>query len=124
MRDVLLTIASTNYQAELSSVAFTPSSSTTTWKGLTPTAVFNFATTATWTADLTFAVDWDTSTSLARYLFAHEGETQTIVFRPKGTGYSGMTANVIITPGAIGGSVDSVSEATVSLPIQGRPTFL
>jgi hypothetical protein len=123
LKDVLLTVASDNYEKHVSSVALTPSTSTATWKGLSPEAVYNNIGVATWVADLTFAQDWDTADSLSAYLFENEGEEVTLTFQPV-SGVSGTwTATVIVAPGAVGGAVDSFAEATVSLPIQGRPSY-
>ena len=121
LKDATLTIAATGYEAEVSSAVFTPSTSPVTWKGLTPTAVFTETPTATWVVDLTYAQDHDDDASLGVYLFEHEGEALECVFAPKAGGAS-YTATVVITPGAVGGTVDGFAEATVSLPVQGRPT--
>jgi hypothetical protein len=123
LKDVLLTVASDEYSKHVSSVALTPSTSSATWKGLAPDAVYSNIGTATWVADLTFAQDWNTADSLSAYLFENEGEEVTLTFEPI-NGVSGTwTATVIIAPGAVGGAVDSFAEATVSLPIQGRPSY-
>ena len=122
LKDAVLTIGAAGYEAEVSAAAFTPSTSVSTWKGLTPTAVFTETGAATWVADLTFGQDWDDPTSLGVYLFEHEGESVPVVFTPKNGG-AGFTGTVIITPGAVGGAVDGFAESTVSLPMQGRPTY-
>ena len=122
LKDAVLTIAATNYEAEVSSVTFTPSTSISTWKGLTPGAVFTEAGLATWVADIVAAQDWDDPLSLGVYLFEHEGEEVACVFTPKNGG-AGFAADIIVTPGAIGGAVDGFAESTVSLPVQGKPTY-
>jgi hypothetical protein len=122
LRDTLFTVASDNYEAHVSNVTFTPSSSVVNWQGLTPDATFSFGSTATWTADLTFAQDWSTANSLSRYLFEHEGDEIAVVFEPVAGGPS-VTATLIITPGAIGGEVNAVAVATVSLGVKGRPVL-
>lgn len=112
-----------NYEGAVSSVEFTPSSTAVNFKGLTPSAVFTYATNATWQLALSFAQDWDTSTSLSNYLFDNQGKTvQVDVYPTAGTGKKGFTAQVIITPGSIGGAVDSVAVATVTLGVVGAPT--
>lgn len=121
LTDVLLTVGADNYQAHVSQVEFTPTSSNVTWKGLTPAANFTFGTTATWTVTLAYAQDWETADSLSGYLFDNEGETVSVVFAPKNGGQA-FEADVIITPGAIGGTVDTVAVATVTLGVKGKPT--
>lgn len=115
MGDATITIAGTDYAAQVSSAVFTPTSSIVTWKGLDPGSGVSFPTTATWTLDLTYAQDYTSDTTLASYLLAHEGETiADVVFAPVAGGRT-FTADITITPGAIGGAVDSVAEGTVSL---------
>lgn len=124
LNDVLLSIAADNYEAHVSEVSFAPSSSTVTWKGLTPSAVFNFGTTSTWTCTLAYAQDWSTTNSLSRYLFEHEGESVEMTFTPKaGSGAPTWTATVIVAPGSIGGAVDTVATASVTLGVQGKPAL-
>lgn len=122
LNDVTLTVESDNYEAHVSSVTFTPSSSVVNWKGLTPTAVFSFGTNATWTCDLEYAQDWSTANALSRYLFEHEGDEIDVTFEPVAGGPA-ITATLIVTPGAIGGAVDAVATATVSLGVKGKPTL-
>lgn len=124
MKDVDLTIDGNAYEGQVSSVTLTPSSSSATWKGLTPTAVYTYAGASTWVADLTYAQDIDEPTSLTRFLFDHEGDEVTMTFKPRGSTFSGMSANVILVAGALGGAVDAVAEASVSLPVQGRPELI
>jgi hypothetical protein len=122
LRDTLFTVAADSYEAHVSNVTFTPSSSVVPWQGLTPDASFSFGSIATWTCDLTFAQDWSTANSLSRYLFEHEGDEIAVVFEPVAGGPS-VTATLIVTPGAIGGTVNEVAVATVSLGVQGRPVL-
>lgn len=121
LKDVVLTVAGSDFEKHVSSVTFTPSVSSSTWKGLEPTAVFTNVGASTWMVDLAYAQDWTTTGSLSGYLFDNEGEEVSLTFTPV-TGGDSWTATVIIVPGAVGGAVDSYAEATVSLPVQGKPT--
>ena len=125
LKDTLFAVAADNYEAAVSSVTFTPTSSTATWQGLTPTASFTFATTATWVATLEYAQDWGTTNSLSQYLYANEGKEVVVKFTPaKGaTTAPTFTATVIVTPGAVGGAVNAVATATVTLAVKGKPTL-
>jgi hypothetical protein len=114
LKDCLLTIGASDYQASVSSAKFTPSGGIQVWKGLTPTSVHTSADTPTWTLDLKYVQDWETAGSLSNYLFAHEGETVACTFEPKAGGAT-VTANITITSGGIGGDVDAWGEETVSL---------
>lgn len=102
------------YQGSVSQVEYVPTASTTTWKGLSPDSSHTFSSRATWVVTLAYAQDWASENSLSGYLFDHEGETVPITFEPKNGG-QGFTSNVSITPGSIGGTVDSVAVGTVSL---------
>lgn len=124
LNDVVLTVAADNYEAHVSRVEFVPSASVVKWKGLTPASVFNFSTLADWVLNLEYAQDWATASSLSQYLFDNEGTSKVVTFKPKkpATGTAPTwTATVIVTPGSIGGAVDSVATASVSLGVQGKP---
>lgn len=123
MRDSILTIEADDFAAEVSSVKFVPSTQTQTWQGLKPDAVHTAQSTATWTLEITLAQDLSTADSLARYLFDNEGLTKPVVFRPKAGGM-GLSADVVIAPGAIGGDVNAFASASVSLGVKGRPALV
>ena len=120
LKDALLKIGADNYEANVSAVEFVPSASSVPWKGLTPTASFTDMGSATWVCNLTFAQDWETTNSLSQYLLDHEGEQVEVEFRPV-SGGAGFAATLVLTPGSIGGSVDSVAVSSVSLGVQGKP---
>lgn len=125
LRDCKLTITTSTdtyeFENHVSQVEFAPTSSVQTWKGLTPAAVFSAGTSSTWQATLAYAQDWETTGSLSRFLFDHEGEKLACHFEPKSSG-AGWDANLIIAPGSIGGTVDAFATATVTLGVDGRPT--
>ncbi|MDJ0336437.1 hypothetical protein QMG83_14515 [Salinibacterium sp. G-O1] len=123
LKDVLLKLGATNeYQKHVSGVELIPSASTVNWKGLTPDSIFTDVTTATWTCNLSFAQDWATTDSLSKYLFANEGTAVVATFQPISGGAS-FAATLLITPGSIGGQVDSVAVSTVTLGVRGRPVL-
>lgn len=115
MRDCLFQVEADNYEAHVSQVEFVPSSSVVRFKGLTPTSNHAFGTTAEWLGNLAYAQDWNTPDSLSEYLHEHEGESIDVSFTPVNGGRP-ITATLIVAPGSIGGNVDSVAVASVSLP--------
>lgn len=123
LKDVLFQVETDSYEKHVSSVEFVPSSSTVTWKGLTPASVFSFGTNATWVCNVSFAQDWETADSLAQYLFENEGEEIDVVFEPVNGG-TGFSATLIVSPGSIGGAVDSVAVSTVALGVKGKPVLI
>ena len=124
LKDVDLKVGADNYEAHVSGVSFTPSSSSVTWQGLTPTASFTDAGTATWTATLNYAQDWETPNSLASYLLANAGTAKVVVFKPSkaiGAGHPIFTATLNIVAGPIGGDVNTVQTASVTCGVVGVP---
>ncbi|TFC94573.1 hypothetical protein E3T28_14825 [Cryobacterium sinapicolor] len=124
LKDVVISFGTDSYEAAVSNVTFTPSASTITWKGLTPAAVYSAATAATWAADLTYVQDWETVNSLSRFLFDNEGAEVAATFKPRSGSGPSFTAILIVTPGAIGGAVDSFGETSVSLGSKGKPALV
>ncbi|TDW50996.1 hypothetical protein EDF52_10284 [Curtobacterium sp. PhB42] len=122
LSDVLLKVASSNYEKAVSQVEFQPAGGITNWKGLTPEAVFSFPQGVTWSCVLAYAQDWATDDSLSQYLFEHQGETVSVEFSPVKGGPT-VYADVIIVPGSIGGTVDAVGVGTVTLGVLGKPSF-
>jgi hypothetical protein len=124
LKDVILTVDGDTYEKHVSGVTITPSVATATFKGLEPTATFSQASSATWTVELSYVQDWETADSLSAYLFNNAGDQVTMSFQPEsGAGHGVFSATVIIVPGAVGGAVDAYATSTVSLPVQGQPTF-
>ena len=123
LKDVVLTVGTDSYEAHVSSVKFTPSTNTLSWKGLTPSAVFTDVTAPTWTCTITYAQDWVTTNSLANYLLTNAGQQKAVVFKPQGAaaGKPSFAATLTITPGDIGGDVDQWMTATVTLGVVGVP---
>lgn len=114
LTDVLLTIGTNDYEAHVSSVMFTPNAPTVNWKGLTPTSNHTFGGLATWTVTLNYAQDWETAQSLSIYLMDNEAQKVVMKFEPQNGG-AGFTSNVVLTPGGIGGDVDTVATGSVTL---------
>lgn len=123
LKDVLLSLGTDSYEKHVSQVEFVPTAQIVNWKGLNPASVFAFPTAATWVCNLTFAQDWETTNSLSRYLLENAGEEVAATFEPVNGG-AGFTATLIIVPGSIGGQVDSVAVATVSLGVKGAPVYV
>lgn len=124
LKDVVFSVGTDSYEAHVSNVTFTPSSSVLTWKGLTPSSVHSAGTAATWTADLTYIQDWETPNSLSAYLYENEGEEIEVTFKPRSGSGPSFTVTVIVQPGAIGGAVDTFGETSVSLGCKGKPVLV
>ena len=109
----VLTIDGDAYEGQISGATFTPSASVTTWTAIN-SVTHSFTSPATWVLDLTLAQDWQDADALARYLHENEGEVVAAVFTPISGGET-VTANITITPGAIGGGSAAVAESTVQM---------
>jgi hypothetical protein len=104
-------------------VTFTPTASSITWSGLGANTHTDVST-ATWVCTLSYVQDWDTSDSLSRFLFENEGETIDVTFKPVAAGLPTFTAELVVTPGAIGGTVNAYAVTTVSLGVNGKPELV
>lgn len=123
LKDVIFQVGTDSYEAHVSSVKFTPSTETVKWQGLTPSAAFTDTTVPTWECEIAYAQDWVTANSLAQYLMTNSGTSKVVVFKPQGTttGKPIFTATLNITPGQIGGDVNTVQTATVTMGVVGAP---
>lgn len=124
LKESIVEIGGTDVRRHVSGVTFTPSATSITWHGLSPDAAFSDVADATWTVAINYAQDWTLPASFSRYLFEHEGETVAMTFAPKVAEGASFTADVIITPGAIGGEWGAVGTASVTLGCVGRPELV
>jgi hypothetical protein len=122
LKDVVVDIAGNDYGNTVTSVALTPASTTATFTGMKPGAVFTETSTPTWTVALTYGQDWETTNSLAGYLFDNAGKSVLMTFKPRTGSGPSFKATVVIVPGAIGGAVSAFASSTVTLPVSGPVT--
>lgn len=110
----------TDFAGEISGAQLVPTSSTATWKGLKPGAVFTKGGLATWALTVNLGQDHERGASLSNYLYDHEGETMPFTLEPiaGGTGFSGT---ITIQAATIGAEVDQFGTASVSMPVSGKP---
>jgi len=122
LKDMVLQLGTDDFAAAVSTATLTPTASLVRWKGLKPDSKHSFPTSAEWALALAYAQDWAAAgDSLSRYLFDHEGETVPAVLEPQSGVGTRWTFDVVITPGAVGGAVDTVGEAEVELGVTGKP---
>lgn len=112
--ELLFAAAGDDYRKHVDSVMFTPTAAALTWTGLGLNTHTDQAV-ATWVAALSLVQDWDSTSSLCRFLYENEGERVPMTFRPRSGVGPSFTANVIVTPGAIGGPVNAFAVTTVNL---------
>lgn len=117
LKDVELLIGSgtpDDFRKHVSGVVYTPNTPTQTWTGLGGNSHTDVGA-PTWGLQLDYVQDWDSTTSLSRYLFEHQGETVPVTFRPRSGVGPSFTSNATITPGAIGGQVNAYATTSVTL---------
>jgi hypothetical protein len=111
-----------DFEAHVSKVEIMPSVSVQTWKGLTPTAVYQDVPSPEWTANVDYAQDWETASSFSQYCLANVGKKVTAKFTPKVAGKA-ITVTVTLLPGGIGGTVGAFATGSVALPVDGQPVL-
>lgn len=121
MTESKVTLNNTDYAAEVSGFRLTPSYATASFKGLKKGSTYQASGLASWVLTINFGQDHAAATSLSTYLFENEGKTIPFDVAPLagGTGFAG---NAIAQAGDIGGDVDQFGNATVSMPVLGKPT--
>jgi hypothetical protein len=122
IKDAVVSINGDTYQDAISSVVFTPSADKITWKGISSS--FTDTSASTWEASITFTQDFDTPGSLSLLLFNGEGTTVPMVFKPRSGVGSSITANIVLSPGAMGGVGGATAEATVTLGCATKPVIV
>jgi len=130
MRNAIVTFGSPgdDFAKAVSSAVLTPSTGSSEFKGLKPSAVFTFPQATLYALDLSYAQDWSSENSLSRYLWDHKGEQVPFTVNPDdqtgvtpAVGSTSWSGTVALTSGGIGGDVDSVATTTVSLGVIGEP---
>jgi hypothetical protein len=122
LKDVQFEVAAHEYKKNVSQVEFQPSTSSVTWQGLSPDASFSDQSAPTWACAISYAQDWTTPDSFSQYLMAHAGEKVPATFKTN-NGAGSFAATLILGPGPIGGTVNSVGVGTVTLGVDGAPVF-
>jgi hypothetical protein len=127
MRNAIVQLGADDFAYAVSTATIENSSGTTDFKGLKPPAVVTVPQATTYVLSLTYAQDWQSATSLSRYLWEHKGETVPFTLNPDDTsldatlGSTSWAGLVAIAPGNVGGDVDAVATSSVSLGIVGEP---
>lgn len=116
VRHITLTVGNTSFSKHVNNCTFTPTASSSEWRGGTPDAVFTDSPPASWANALTFVQDWETENSLCNYMLEHDGEKADIIYKPQAEGSVSFLAEVTIVAPTIGGAVGAFNESTVTMP--------
>lgn len=115
LKDVTITLGANGYEKHVSSVKFVPKSTTIEFQGMTPSAAFTDTTVQTWTCEIEYVQDWETTNSLSKYLLAGAGTAVAATFKPKAAGSPSFAATLSLQSGEIGGKVNAYATTKVSL---------
>lgn len=116
-----LEIGSDEYTAAVVSVALTPTAPTAQVTDIGG-GVTSLIGANVWKADIGYNQDWTTTDSLSQYLITNHGLTKVFKYTPNAGGKV-VTFSALIQAGQIGGANSTVHAATVTLQVNGQPSF-
>lgn len=119
MYDVTVKIGDDTYEEALSSIKFTPTTPKATFKGLGKN-VHTFVGTPTWVSAWAFAQDLESAVSLHRLLHTSAPGTPLEVELIATEAGEKVTATILTEPGEIGGDLETVPTAAVTLAVDGQ----
>lgn len=123
LRDVLLTIESTDFAASVKVCRFVPETEVQSYPVLVPTGIKTDVGTPVWTVELEGIQDHSTG-GLAKLLTDNHGVALTFVFAPfDSVGERQVTAEVMGQAVDFGGEVNTWADFSVTLGVIGQPTF-
>lgn len=115
------TVAADDYSAAIDGVTFTPTTQSSTWRGISGNVRRGQAP-SEWSLTLGHAQDLAPE-GLTRYLLDNDGQSKVVTFTPVEDGPS-ITATVIIAPGTIGGTAGpDTATGTATMAVDGKPAF-
>ena len=109
-----------SYELSASRAELIPTTPKARFKGIGGSSIPKAGTT-TWVLATDFAQDWETTSSLSSYMHTNAGTSVAFLIEPEAGG-DGWSGAVLIEPSNIGGVVDSVAVASLSLEVIGQPT--
>lgn len=124
LKSATISVSGVEYADLVSNVVFTPTTPTVTYKGISGKTTSSTGATD-WTVTFDYAQSFATADSLALKLFNDSGKKAVVSFKPEGAAAATtITATVTLVPGAIGGAIDTAATASVTMPIDGKPTIV
>lgn len=125
LKNYTVKIAADNYEKAVSAVIFTPpGNSQIVWQGPIGVDHYDDSTSGAWTCQIDFVQDWETATSLSRYLFNNDGTEVEAVFIPTtGTGKPTFTADIVLRSGPIGGTTRAFATSSVTMSCTAKPVL-
>lgn len=123
IRDALLTIEATEFQANVKTARFVPETEVQSYPTLVPTGTLTNVGNAVWTLELEGVQDHTTG-GLAKLLTDNHGQEIEVVLAPfNETGERQATATVIAQAVPFGGETGTFADFNVTLGVVGEPTW-
>lgn len=124
VKSITLKIGATDYKCAIIGAVLTPAASVVEWTTACPDGQGSDVGVTKWTLDLDYAYD-PAAASLSTILADTEGTVAVFEFTPDVVNNPTRirTGSVRIIPGPEGGTVDSLAQSSVSLPLVGAPTW-
>lgn len=116
-----LEILTDDYTAAVTSCALTPTAPEATITDIGG-GVTNVIGANAWQADIGYNQDWKTTNSFSKKLREWHGQTKVMKYTPDAGGET-ATFTALIKAGTFGGANSSIHAATISLKVNGQPTF-
>ena len=120
LKNATLSIDSDDYTAAVTQVSFLPSVATSTVRTIDGVA-HKDQSTAEWSCTIGFIQDLDPG-GLLRYLLDNDGATKAVVFVPETSGPS-ISANLVVSPGTIGGTAGADLAVGTVMLASTKPVF-
>lgn len=121
LRNAILTIDETTYDAKVKTALFTPETQISTYPVLDPVGAIQSVGQPIWTLQLVGVQDYG-STGICKYLTDHHGEEIDVVLIPQAEDtWPQMTATVIAMATPFGGTSGEQAEFDITLPVVGQP---
>lgn len=114
LKTIVFKLGTNNYEFHVNKVEFTNDTPTIDWDGFNGARVLDTGTPKS-TLNLDYAQDWTTPNSLTLFLFANVGTSFPVEYTLTAGGPK-FTSTVTVTTGSIGGAVNTIPTASVSLP--------
>lgn len=120
MREATLAIEADDYTTSIDQVIFTPQPEILWETDLSTTDASPHLVRTVWSLSLGYAQDFTTPLSLSMYLIEHAGQQKTVTLEIPGRV---VAATVLIVPAQLGGVVNQIPAAVVTLPMYGQPSL-
>lgn len=115
LTDYTLKIGADNFEKAVNSILITPKVTVIEFKGGTPDATFRKVVTTGCDVAIGFVQDWESASSLSRYLQTNQATDVLAEFVPTRGAGATVKTTITLVPGPVGGNADSAATTTVTM---------